>query len=233
MSEAATDTQAQAQAAEEQVTLGDKRVETSQFDRYKGTKGRTDRLGIIGATLLKGHRCYHPGKKRSFRAPTNPEILELVKKALGPPEQRFGLVLFHYTTDDKGNLLDETKCQGKVKVWAISESRYEELTQLHRQWPLLDGGFAAPQHDFLFACTEEQYQRGTFTPCPLAQWKKKESWYKALKAKEALALPKVRLALGKTMTDLEIMELLGTALPSQTGGTQKADDVDLSDVIGD
>ena len=220
-------------AATDQVTLGDKNVETSQFDRYKGVKGRTDRIAILSATLIRGYRHYHPGKKRSFRAPSTPEVAKLVTDELGPPEQRFALVLFHYTTDDDGNLIDDSKCQGRVKTWAISEARYEELSGLHRSWPLLDGGFGEPQHDLQLKCTEEQYQRMNFTPCPEAHWKKKESWFKALKEKCQLAMPKAKLALGREMNDTEIMEMMGTSLPSQTGSTENSGDVDLSDIMDD
>jgi len=218
---------------EDQVTLGDKAVETSQFDRYKGTLNRTDRIAIISTTLTRGYRYYMEAKRSSFRAPTNPETLKLVKASLGEPEQRFGLVVFHYLTDEAGNLIDTTKCQGKIKVWSISESRYEELSGLHRTWPLLDSaeGFAGKQVDLQIRCTEEKFQRMTFTPCPDAQWKKKEAWYNALKEKEAKARDKLKLTLGKQLTDHEILDLLGTALPSQTGGTQNAGEVDLSDVL--
>ena len=157
----------------------------------------------------------------------------MVIEQLGPPEQRFALCLFHYTTDEAGNLIDPTKCQGRVKTWAISEARYEELSNLHRSWPLLDVGFEEKQHDMLMACTEEQYQRMNFTPCPEAHWKKKESWYNALKEKEKTAQPKVKMTLGRQMSDIEIMEMMGTALPSQTGGVDNAGDVDLSDIVDD
>ena len=215
----------------DQVTLGDKNVETSQFDRYKGAKGRTDRIAILSATLIRGYRHYHPGKSRSFRAPSTPEIAALVTEELGPPEQRFAFTVFHYLTDEDGHLVDDTKCQGRVKTWAISESRYEELSGLHRSWPLLDAGFGEAQHDVQILCTEEQYQRMNFTPCPDAHWKKKEAWYKALKEKEKSAQPKVKMTLGKELSDTEIMEMLGTALPSQTGGVEHAGDVDLSDIL--
>ena len=215
------------------VTLGDKKVETSQFDRYKGVKGRTDRIAILSATLIRGYRHYHPGKKRSFRAPSTADVAKLVTAELGPPEQRFALCLFHYTTDEAGNLIDTSKCQGRVKTYGISESRYEELSNMHRSWPLLDGGFTEKQHDILILCTEEQYQRMNFTPCPEAHWKKKEAWFNALKEKEKAALPKIKMTLGREMSDTEILEMLGTAMPSQTGGTENAGDVDLSDILED
>lgn len=217
----------------EQVTFGDKAVETSTFDRYKGVKGRTDRIAILSAKLLRGNRYYHERKKTSFRAPENEEVLALCKAQLGEPEQRFALTLFHYNTDEDGNLLDDAKCSGKVKIWQISESRYEELSGLAKEWPLLDGGAEASQHDLIIKCTEEQYQRMSFKPTKDAHWKKKEAWYNALKSKEQAAQKRLRESIGRTLSDQEILDLLGVSPQSATGGTQNASDIDLSDVLDD
>lgn len=218
-------------STQEQVGFGDKNVETSTFDRYKGVKGRTDRIAIISSKLIRGYRYYHEGKKTSFKSPENPELLALVKAQLGEPEQRFALTLFHYTTDDSGQLLDESKCQGKVKIWQISESRYEELSTMHKSWPLLDTGFGEKQYDLIIKCTEEQYQRMTFTPAPTAHWKSKESWYNALKSKEGAAQAKARASIGRQLSDQEVMDLLGVSVKSQTGSTANSSDLDLSDVM--
>lgn len=220
------------QPQDDQVTLGDKNVETSQFDRYKGAKDRKDRIAVISTKLVRAYRYYHPASQRSFRAPTNAEMLKHCKEQLGEPEQRFGMVLFHYNTDNQGNLVDEAKCQGKVKIWVISEARYEELSNLHKKWPLLDQGFAEKQVDLEITCKEEKFQRMEFVPCPSAHWKSKEAWYKALKDKEARAQEKVRMALGRQLTDAEIMELLGgMKVGTPTGGVQNAGEVDLSEVL--
>lgn len=219
---------------EDQVALGDKTVELAQYDRYKGVKDRTDRIAILSSTLMRGWRCYYAPKKRSFRAPTNKELLDKVTALLGPPEQRFALTVFQYLTDDDGNLLDETKCQGKVKIWVVSESRYGELSALAKEWPLMDAGQTAVQHDLKIKCTEEQYQRMIFSATKTAHWKTKLPWYVALKAKEVAAGPKLKLALGKRLPDHEIMEILGTA-PSTppTGGPRTSADIDLGDVLDD
>lgn len=218
---------------EDFVTLGDKKVETSNFDRYKGRKGIVDRLAIISGGLMRGYSYYYEPKKFSFRAPTDAETLEYVKAQLGEPTQYFGLTLFHYQTDEDGNLLSDEKLTGKVKTWKISESRYEELSSMNRQWPLMDGGFAETQVDLLIKCSEEQYQRMSFTPAPKAHWKEKQPWYDALKKKEVLAREKLKLALGAIRTPEEIMSALGGTVQSQTGGTENTGDIDLSDVLDD
>jgi len=219
---------------EREVTLADPTVETSQFVRYKGGKDRTDRIAIISAKLTRAFRYYHAGSRKSFRAPETASMLEKCREVLGEPEQRFGLTIFHYLTTEDGVLVDTKKCQGKVKIWSISEARYEELSSLHRSWPLLDNGWGETQVDLQIKCTEEQFQRMQFNPMPDSQWKKKEAWYKALKVKEGKAQPKVQMALGWKLKDAEIMELLGmsSAAPA-TGGLGNVSDIDLSDVLED
>lgn len=214
-----------------EVTLGDPNVEISQFDRYKGSAGKTDRVAIVSMKLIRGLRYYY--NKKAFRAPIDSALLALTKAKAGEPEQRFAMVVFHYVTDDKGALVDEAKCQGRIKIWSISETRYTELSNLHAQWPILDAGIGTPQHDVLLTCTEEKFQRMTMTPCPTAHWKTKKAWYDQLKAKEALALVKARLSLGKVLTKDELMEALGSGdgAVAPTGGVQNAGDVDLRDVL--
>lgn len=211
-----------------EVSLGDKRVEIASFDRYKGRKNETDMVGVISATLLRAYTHY---KDKTFRCLSTPESRGICCEQLGEPTQRFGLVLFHYTADNKGDLIDQTKCSGKIKLWVISEAKYEELSALDKKWPLLDRGYGQPQHDMVIRCTEEQYQRMSITPCPSAHWKSKESWFKAIKDKEKKAKDRLKLALGRTMTVEEVMSLLGASIPSQTGGTEKAGDIDLSDIL--
>lgn len=217
------------------VTLGDKTVELSTFDRYKGRKGQTDCIAIVSSALVRSFSHWH--NQKGFRCltkdPMNPSVC---CKTLGPPTQKFGLVLFQYTVNPEqgkeGEILDPTKLQGKCRLWLISETRYEELSNLHKKWPLLDGGFSAPQHDIVVKCTEENYQRMTFTPCPSSHWKAKQAWYDALKAKEIKAREKLKLALGRQLTELEVMELLGASTPASTGSVSNSADIDLSDVLG-
>lgn len=219
------------------VAFGDKRIETAQFDRYKGRLKVTDRVAVISSTLLRAWAYYYnSGKNKTlFRAPTDPDTLALCKEVLGEPEQRFGMVLFHYLTDENGALLDTEKCRGKVKLWRISESRYEELSNLHKEWPLLNSGFDKPQCDIVINCSEEQYQRMTFTPTKEAFWKKKEAWYNTLIEREKRAQEKLKMVMGKTYTAQEIRALLGTASggKNETGSIANVNDLELSDILDD
>jgi len=225
----------------EGVTLGDKRVVLDVFERYKGVKDQSDVIAIISSRLVRGYRYYHPDKKVSFRAPTDEAELEKVKEVLGPPQQRFVMVVFHYTPSDYNDagtpILDPTKCKGRVKLWSISDNRYAELSGIHSEWPLLDtseevpgGGFSVPQHDLVIKCTEEKFQRMQFTPTKTAHWKLKEEWYDKLKTREERAAEKGKGALGRVFSSQELSDLMGWSEGIAPGGTGNVDDIDLSDI---
>lgn len=219
---------------EDEVSLADKRVEVTTYDRYKGRKDQVDRLAFLSTNLMRGYTHYRDkapaGQAKVFRCVSTPTHRGACCDALGEPAQRFGLVVFKYHTDDKGMLNDSEKLQGKLMFWVISETRYEELSTIHRQWPLLDGGQEAKQMDLSIRCTEEAFQKMTFTPCPEAHWKKKDIWYKAMKGKEAKAKERLKGVIGKVVTELEIKEMLGSSVP-MTPPTEAPGDIDLSDVL--
>jgi hypothetical protein len=234
--QAETEAAAAAPAANgDQVTFGDRNVELSTFDRFKGAKGRTERFAIISKTLTRMWTFYYQGQNKQgtrFVAPTNAEVLQLCKKTLGEPEQRFGMVTFHYTTNELGELIDPSKLQGKFKPWLISENRFTELTDLHKNWTILDGGFTEKQVDILFKCTDDQYQKGTFTPTPTAHWKSKQAWYDHVKAKEPKVFESMKRYMGRRLSDMEIMALLGGGAATSPGSTDNAGSIDLSDIVG-
>lgn len=218
----------------DEVSLNDKRVELNTFDRYKGRKNVTDRIVILSSTLVRARTHYHEtsnGKKKStFKCLSTPGKQAVCCQYLGDPDQKFGLTLLQYTTDEQGQLLTDEKLSGKVKLWVLSETRYAELSQIHREWPLLDAGFDKPQYDLTVKCTEEQYQKMTFTPCKETQYKKKKEWYDFMKQKELKSRDRLTKALGYPLTELEIMELLevdkGGAAP-----TGPAAEIDVGDVL--
>jgi len=211
------------------VTLGDAKVELSTLDRYKGRKGATDRIVLVSKTLLRGNS--HWFNSRTFRCLTeNPESPAICCEKLGAPTQKFAMVIFHYTADQAGEIVDPAKCQGVLKIWVLTESKYQELSGVHKQWPLLDAGFDKPQHDLLIVCTEEQYQRMTLTPTPTTHWKSKEAWYKTITTRVNLAKDRLAMALGKRLPETEVKEILGITVPTLPP-TKSAGDIDLSDLV--
>lgn len=225
------------QPAEDNVTLGDSRVDIQTFDRYKGRKGATDRFAILSTTLIRTRTHYHEKGKTSktFKCLSTPGKLAACCTHKGDPDQKFGLVLFQYLTDEKGALLTDEKLTGKVKLWVVSETRYLELSAIHKEFPLLAGAFGDAQVDLMATCTEEKFQRMTFTPCNKAFWKTKEAWYDAMMSKEAKARAKLAKVMGLEMSENEILEFLEVDAPNPfTGGagdTAGGVELDLGDIL--
>lgn len=219
---------------DDEVGLADKRVEVTTYDRYKGRLNEIDRVAILSTNLVRAYTHYNnaapKGQPKVIRCLSTPEHRAVCCDALGEPTQRFGMVLFKYNVDAQGGLYDAEKLQGKLMFWSISETRYEELSTVHKAWPLLDGGQEAKQMDLMIRCTEESYQKMTFTPCPEAHWKKKELWYKTMKSREAKAKERLKSVLGKQMTEDEMKQMFNTGAPLLPP-TAAPGDVDLSDVL--
>jgi len=219
------------------VTFGDRNVELNTLDRYKGKKGQVDRIVLLSKSLLRGNS--HWFNNKTFRCLTeDPSKPAICCEKLGAPNQKFGVVILHYQADGEGNIVDESKCPGTLKIWVLTESKYQELSGVHKQWPLLDSGFDKPQHDLLIACTEEQYQRMTITPCPKAHWKSREAWYKALLLRVDKSKDRLALSVGKKLPESEVLEILGLAVQTAAGTpgqppTQGPGDIDLSDILAD
>lgn len=215
----------------DQVGLDDKRVDIQSYDRYKGRKGVTDRIALISPVLLRVRVHYNRVKKKTFQCLSTPTLQQVCCTVMQDPEQRFGVVLFHYTTDADGNLLVEDKLTGKVKLWIWSESRYSELSQVHRQFPLLAVDFASPQMDLMCKCTEEGFQKMVFTPCRDAFWKKKKEWYDFLMKKEGKAKPRLQKAMGVTLTLEEVKALLEIDAPVSANPSAGDVALDINDIL--
>lgn len=216
-------------AEQNAVSLDDKSVELSLFERYKGKEDQTDRIVVVSKALLRGNS--HWFNNRTFRCLTeNPEKPAICCEKLGAPTQKFAMVVFHYTADKAGEITDSTKCQGVLKIWLLTESRYQELSGIHKQWPLLDGGFDRPQHDLLITCTEEQYQRMTIKPTATAHWKSKDTWYNAITQRVEKAKDHLGRSLGKKLPEKDVKEILGLSVPA-TPPTAAPGDIDLTDIL--
>lgn len=212
-----------------EVTFGDKSVELSRFDRYKGRKGETDRLAFVGDKLIAAHFHFH--NNRGYRCSSTKTKKAICCDHLGEPEQRFGIAVFKYSSTEDGKIADTGKLSGKVMVWNLTESRYSELTGINSSWPLMDAGFDQKQHDLIAKCTEEKFQRMTFTPAPEAHWKTKKTWYDTIKTRSNTASADLRKHFGRVVTDEQWNEIIGLAPKgTPTGGTANAGDVDLSEL---
>lgn len=207
------------------------KVTISTFDRYKGIGGRTDRIAIISPKITRALVHFH--NQKGFRCLTTDEANPAICcQSKGAPEQKFGVVVFQYTTDETGALVDDQRCKGLPKLWVISESKFGEIRNVARQWPLLDKGDGTEQYDLLIKCTDDKWQRMDMSPCRNAHWKAKPEWAAAVRNLVPKATERLQRTVGQERDEAEVKEILGiqTALRQDQGG---ANEVDLSDVMGD
>ena len=212
--------------------FGDDRVKISTFDRYKGRTGFVDRIAIV-SPITRAFVHFHGGK--GFRCMKKPDQAaadcEACSGIAGDPEQKFGVVVFHYTTDEAGALVTTEGCKGKLKLWIFSESKFVELRELNREWPLMDKGQDQEQCDIRITCEDDKWQRMKYVPTKGAHWKSKPEWYDVVKASTEKAQKRLTSTIGQERSTSEIREILGVAVPvAQTSGAG-AGDVDLSDIM--
>lgn len=225
--------------SEDTVTLGDRRVEITNYDRYKGRKGETDRIAFLSNNLIWRKTWYVEGRGSNDRGSLikdpgeNTDLGQLIRKHLGEPEQRFGLVLFHYKADENGVPDNPDKCSGKPKLWVISESRYAQLSNIHNEFPLLAPSEAdGSQHDLIIRCQEEQFQRMEFqATAKQAHYRKKDKWVETIMKKVPKAEEQLKKAMGRDYTEDEVKQLLGISSGSATPTQGSSDELDLDDVI--
>lgn len=224
----------------DEVKFGDTNVEFLTLDKYRGRKGVTDRIALVSSGMLRGISHFAGGDAKGkggkmficFTQKGQPPAFCCVEK--GQPKQYFALPVFHYVTDNEGNILVPEKCQGQLKVWRIPENRYKELSALASKWAILDSGFAAKQYDILTTTTDEDFQKMTFVPCPEAHWKSREGWYTHLSQKAKGARAAVADSLGQKLTEQAVRVLFGFKVPatdSPNAASLPATDIKLDDLV--
>lgn len=214
----------------EDVGFGDERVEVSNFVRYKGVKGQTDRIAFLSSNVKRVFTHYH--NDQYFRCLSTEAKTGICCQNLKSPDQRFGVVIFHYTTDPQGDLVDESKLQGSIKIWPFSETKYTDLTGFNRKFLLLTKDFDTEQFDMEILCTDDNFQKMTFTPCREAHWKKNQKWFDQLILKEVKASERMSKMMGKDLTEDEVRVILELNKVSSMSEIQpQGEDIDIDDLL--
>ncbi len=209
----------------------DESVVISTFPKYAGTGNVTDRVSII---TKRGQICrafVHFYREKGFVCLTKKgEEKAICCDKLGAPDQKFGVVIFQYHTDQTGALADPTKCKGAVKLWMFSEKKWEDLKAVAREFPLLDSGPGAEQVDIQIACEDTKWQKMKMTPTKAAHWKSNPEWYKTVSDLADQGHQKLLKAIGRVQDLDGVKEILGVQvpLPQDAGG---AGEVDLDDIL--
>jgi hypothetical protein len=139
-------------------------VKTGDFDAYKGTKNRTDRLGMLTPRDITWGRVHYVQDKGFFICDSKfkktggqevPDHLAMCCQRLGSPKKRFVALIAQYATDNIGRLLQPF--QFTFKVWRFNEQLFDQLRTLNRDFPF-------EQYDVMAKCTDDQYWKYEVMP---------------------------------------------------------------------
>jgi hypothetical protein len=217
-----------------EVTFGDPSVQFSLLDQFKGQKSSKARISFVGRFLIRGNTHYFD-KRKYICLTKDADSPAICCESWGQPKQYFATLVFRYATDQLGEILVPEKCQGQLLAWILAETKYKELSGIHKQWPLLDAGLGQPQHDLVVTTTDDTFQKMSFVPTTVSHWKSKESWYKAITVRANNAKDKLSACLGQKLTEAELRQKLGLIVPQAAGSPglvmPTPTDVNLTDLL--
>lgn len=192
-------------------------IRSGMYDRYKGTKGTTDRLAIVyqdPKAMFAGVKCHY--KDRYFVCKKG-----LCCEKLGAPKWRVGAVVVKYATDKQGMI--KKPFSYELMPWSFGEQTYVKLKNVNSEFPLAS-------HDIKVTCTNDEYQHLDITPCNEVIWTAKEE----IKG-EVLEAAKpiwdfVKKSLASELSVEEIKELLSVD-GGGSGGADPTSKLDLDKVL--
>jgi hypothetical protein len=222
------------------TSFDDDTIKTGDFEYYKGVKGRIDRIAVLNPKQIAFGR-YHYGPEGSqlgsfvclseWTRKGGQDVC--VKRAiccekLGDPRKRFAVLVAHFNTNPKGDLV--APLSFVLKAWRISDDKFVQIRSIDAEQPLL-------QHDLKVECTDEQYQKMNIFPCREAVFANEK--VKAVHGEEVngfveASLQRIDKALGTTRTASELASKLAGGIPA-AGASATASEggiADISDLLG-
>ncbi len=186
-----------------EVDFNDDSYKTNDVDFYKGTKDKTDRLGILTQPILEYvHWIEDPDGSAGYYVCISEhnnkgEITkeEICCKKEGESRARFVVAVIEYGTKTDGEV--KKPLQYDVKVWLFATDKFSQLRGISKEFGSL------LEQDIGVMCTDAKYQKMNVLPKKQCIWTAKEeikdevtTVVKTLKGK----LPKL---LGKRLDDVD------------------------------
>lgn len=139
-------------------------------DRYKGEKGRIDRISLAWWSIDEEGKLEMDADKPNFRGcerhyvpgvgyvmNRGPDFTKVIGE---PPKKVVGTIVVWWPTDREGEVDLAAIAKGKARVWpwTFDPGKYSNLKANFKEFP-------PGKHDFLVSCTDSQYQKLTFSAC--------------------------------------------------------------------
>ena len=185
------------------------------FEKFKGKKGETNRIGIIYTdpkAMFVGSKIHYKEKYFVCKKGKCCEIL-------GPARWRVGAVIIKYSTDKQGTL--KKPFAFDVYPWIFGEQTYNKLKNANSEFPLAT-------HDLKVTCENEDYQTLTPTACSECVWISKDELKNMVLEQAKPMWDSLKRSIGQELSVEEINDLLGA--PS-AGGSDPSASIDLDSVL--
>jgi len=185
------------------------------FEKYKGVKGETHRMGIV----YTDPKAMFVGSKIHFK-----DRFFLCKKGkccdiLGPSKWRVGAVIIKYYTDKLG--VPKKPFGYELLPWIFSEQTYLKLKTTNSE-------FALASHDIKVSCTNNDFQHLDITPCNESLWTSRDSIKNETLEQAKPVWDFIKKSIASNLSVEEINDLLGIANPAAADPSQK---LNLDDVL--
>lgn len=208
-------------------------VKTGDYDAYKGTKGKADRLGFLQPRDVTWARVHYVQDQGFFVCETKfakqggqevPMAQAHCCQKLGAPKKRFASLVIHYATNPNGSLMQPFSFT--FKVWRFNEQLFDQLRTMNHDFPL-------EQYDVMAVCTDDKYWKYNLSPSRESVVHSQafrdyrdpadpsQTWGQQVDAYIAAMAPRLERAVAKINTPQEWAEILGApgvGLGSAPGG---------------
>lgn len=171
-------------------------IRGNSFEKYKGKKGETHRIGIIYADP----KAMFVGAKTHFK-----ERYFICKKGkccevCGPSKWRVGAVVIKYATDKQGT--PKKPFGFELFPWVFGEQTYGKLKGVN-------GEFALATHDLKITCDNDEYQHINPMACQESIWTNNEQFKAQILAQAKPMWDNLKKTIAGDLNVEEINDLLG------------------------
>jgi hypothetical protein len=184
---------------------GNKNVKNNGFERYKGEKGKIERVGIVfdlegGEDPFSGAEThYHEGSNTRFMCKSENDgdavCCTASYKGNDPTWKIMAAIVVYQVTDGKVT-------GGKVLPWVFNSKTYKLLERINSDFPW-------GKHDLELECTDTKYQSFTIVAKKESLWNSDEKFKETCLASASKVKKNVKSFLGRDLSLQEIRETLG------------------------
>jgi hypothetical protein len=187
----------------EEFGLDNGDIKSTNFEKFKGEKGKKYRVGLVAEDLSKGFlgakTHYIEGLGYVVCKSTDGEEAVCCSHNYdgNTPKWKIGITIIVYDVSSEGKVTG-----GKFMPWIFNDKIYNQLKNQHKEWNL-------EENDLELECTDSKYQSFTIALKKGCLWRKSKKLAEQGLSKSADFKKAIKRNLGRDLSITEIKEGLG------------------------